>query len=94
MGLLIAVLAQLLGAEEIWVSDPATAKHDVVRAVGVHIVVHPEGLDGERFDIVLGGLGLRRGRAEHGLRRFRQDATRDHAVSLKDRYDGDPLQHP
>jgi threonine dehydrogenase-like Zn-dependent dehydrogenase len=94
MGLLIAVLAQLLGAEEIWVSDPATAKHDVARGVGVHIVVHPEGLDGERFDIAFEGLGLRLGRAEHGFRRLRQAATRDHAVLLKDQHDGDPLQHP
>ena len=57
MGLLIAVLAQLLGAEEIWVSDPATAKHDVARSVGVHTVVHPQALAGERFDIVFEAAG-------------------------------------
>jgi 2-desacetyl-2-hydroxyethyl bacteriochlorophyllide A dehydrogenase len=57
MGLLIAVLARLLGAEEIWVSDPATAKHHVARAVGVHSVVHPQALAGERFDIVFEAAG-------------------------------------
>jgi 2-desacetyl-2-hydroxyethyl bacteriochlorophyllide A dehydrogenase len=57
MGLLIAVLAKVVGAEEIWVSDPATAKHDVARSVGANSVVHPRALGGERFDIVFEAAG-------------------------------------
>jgi len=57
MGLLIAVLAKHLGAGEIWVSDPAEAKHAVARAVGIATVVMPTALAGERFDIVFEAAG-------------------------------------
>ncbi len=57
MGLLIAVLARHLGAEDVWVSDPAEAKHAVAHAVGIATVVLPSTLVGERFDIVFEAAG-------------------------------------
>ena len=57
MGLLIAALARHVGGGEIWVSDPAEAKHAVARAVGVDHVVHPRALAPERFDIIFEAAG-------------------------------------
>ena len=41
MGLLIAALARHVGGGEVWVSDPAEAKHVVARNIGIEHVVHP-----------------------------------------------------
>jgi 2-desacetyl-2-hydroxyethyl bacteriochlorophyllide A dehydrogenase len=57
MGLLIAVLARHLGAGEVWVSDPAEAKHAIAHAVGIGTVVLPSALADERFDIVFEAAG-------------------------------------
>ena len=57
MGLLIAALARHVGAAEVWVSDPAEAKHEVARRIGIATVVHPQSLAGERFDVVFEAAG-------------------------------------
>lgn len=57
MGLLIAAVARHAGAGEVWVSDPAEAKHPVARRIGVDQVVHPRRLEAERFDIVFEAAG-------------------------------------
>ena len=57
MGLLIAALARHVGGGEVWVSDPAEAKHVVARNIGIEHVVHPRGLVDERFDIVFEAAG-------------------------------------
>lgn len=57
MGLLIAAIVRHVGGGEIWVSDPAEAKHAVARAIGVEHVVHPRALAEERFDTVFEAAG-------------------------------------
>lgn len=57
MGLLIAALARHLGGGEVWVSDPADAKHAVAQRIGIEHVVHPRALGDERFDIVFEAAG-------------------------------------
>jgi 2-desacetyl-2-hydroxyethyl bacteriochlorophyllide A dehydrogenase len=57
MGLLIAALARHVGAAEVWVSDPAQAKHEVARRIGITTVVDPHALAGERFDVVFEAAG-------------------------------------
>lgn len=57
MGLLIAALARHVGGGEVWVSDPAEAKHRVAKAIGITHVVHPRDLATEKFDIVFEAAG-------------------------------------
>lgn len=57
MGLLIAALAKHVGGGEVWVSDPAEAKHVVARNIGIAHVVHPRSLAREKFDIIFEAAG-------------------------------------
>jgi threonine dehydrogenase-like Zn-dependent dehydrogenase len=57
MGLLITAVARRFGVGEIWVSDPAEAKHALARTAGAGRAVRPEQLSGERFDIVFEASG-------------------------------------
>ena len=58
MGLLITLAGRRDGPAEIWVSDPALAKHAVARGAGADRVVQPSELGGERFDVVFEAAGV------------------------------------
>ncbi len=58
MGLLITLAGRRDRPAEIWVSDPAPAKHPVARGVGADRVVQPSDLAGERFDVVFEAAGV------------------------------------
>lgn len=57
MGLLITLAGRRQEPAEIWVSDPAQAKHAVASGAGADRVVVPSELAGERFDVVFEASG-------------------------------------
>jgi|EndMetStandDraft_8_1072994.scaffolds.fasta_scaffold01890_4 2-desacetyl-2-hydroxyethyl bacteriochlorophyllide A dehydrogenase len=58
MGLLIAIAAKYFGAGKVTLADPASAKLDIARSVGVDATVQPNELGGERFDVVFEAAGV------------------------------------
>ncbi len=58
MGLLIAIAAKHWGAGKVTLADPATAKLDIARNVGVDVAVQPSELGDERFDVVFEAAGV------------------------------------
>ncbi|SDK31223.1 2-desacetyl-2-hydroxyethyl bacteriochlorophyllide A dehydrogenase [Agrobacterium fabrum] len=58
MGLLIAIAAKHSGAGKVTLADPAAAKLDIARSVGVDAAVQPAELGAERFDVVFEAAGV------------------------------------
>jgi len=58
MGLLIAIAVKHSGAGKVTLADPATAKLDIARSVGVDAALQPSELGGERFDVVFEAAGV------------------------------------
>ena len=58
MGLLIAIAARHSGAGKVTLADPAAAKLDIARSVGVDAAVQPNELGGELFDVVFEAAGV------------------------------------
>ncbi len=58
MGLLIAIAAKHSGAGRVTLADPASAKLDIARGVGVDATVQPSQLGDERFDVVFEAAGV------------------------------------
>ncbi|MBM7048345.1 MULTISPECIES: alcohol dehydrogenase catalytic domain-containing protein [Rhizobium] len=58
MGLLIAIAAKHSGAGKVTLADPASAKLDIARNVGVDAAVQPSELGEERFDVVFEAAGV------------------------------------
>ncbi|MGH0348875.1 alcohol dehydrogenase catalytic domain-containing protein [Sinorhizobium meliloti] len=58
MGLLIAIAAKHAGAGKVTLADPASAKLDIARNVGVDAAVQPSDLGSERFDVVFEAAGV------------------------------------
>ncbi|WCK69505.1 alcohol dehydrogenase catalytic domain-containing protein [Agrobacterium tumefaciens] len=58
MGLLIAIAAKHSGAGKVTLADPASAKLDIARSVGVDAAVQPAQLGDERFDVVFEAAGV------------------------------------
>lgn len=59
MGLLIAIVAQMSGADGVTLADPAPAKHQMARRAGITNVVDPTSLGAECFDVVFEAAGVR-----------------------------------
>lgn len=59
MGLLIAIVSEVLGAGHVTLSDPAPAKHAVARRAGIADVVEPGALGPDCHDVVFEAAGVR-----------------------------------
>lgn len=58
MGLLIAIAAKHQGAGKVTLADPASAKLEIARNVGVDAAVEPSELGSEKFDVVFEAAGV------------------------------------